>query len=84
MILSFNVNVPRIDRYPTYKRNETYNDINLFRLEEDATTCEIDIGGKEIKNSVIRYQRAIRMFPEFRGIKAVARAGHLYLIKVSE
>ena len=83
MILSFNVNVPRLDKYPTYKRDETYNDLDLFRLS-DARTCEIDIGGKKAADRASVYQRCIKRNLEFTGIKALTRCGHLYLVKIGE
>ena len=83
MILRFNCVVPRVDKYPCYKRNEVYNDLNLFRLE-DADTCEIDLCGKYAKAMVSKYQQYISRYPEFKNIKAMMRAGHVYLVKLGE
>ena len=83
MILSFNVNVPRLDKYPTYKRDETYNDLDLFRLS-DARTCEIDLCGNLATTAATVYYKCIKRNPEFKGIKALTRCGHLYLVKIGE
>ena len=83
MILSFNVEVPRLDKYPCYKRDEKYNDLDLFRLS-DARTCEIDLCGKLASTEATVYYKCIKRNPEFKGIKTVTRRGHLYLVKIGE
>ena len=80
MIKEYNVNIPRLDKWARYTRDDTYNDISLFE-SSDARTCEIDIEGRTANTAYKTYLKKIRCCPEFSDITAVTRNKRLYLLK---